>query len=191
MEQSAAASRRTLFDASSRLWRVRLIQYLSLACLIGAVWGGWGIYATYGLNPADGYGGQLAPWAHRAAVAAFVVAMGLGFFAGMWVYGRCYVVRMDLDSSRQCLVLYLAGFVCRLSCEIPLADLEAASRHQNLPEPFRSLMWRMRVNAPWIAISAQDRRLPLIIDQKADFPEARTFGALVRKLEARAAGQSD
>lgn len=181
----------TLFDSSFRLWRVRLVQYLSLLCLVGAAWAGRSIYVKYGLNPADGYGGELAPWSHRVLFAGIVLSLAVLFSVGMWIYGRCYVVRLDLDSQRECLVLHLAGFLWRYPCQIDLVDLDAASRHENLPRPFRWLMSRFQVNAPWIAISTKDRWFPLIIDQQAHFPEARTFQALVELLEAQAEGSQE
>ncbi len=179
-------ARMTLFDSSSRLWRVRLVQYASLICLIVAAWAARGIYLTYGLNPADGYDGMLAPWPHRATFAGVVLTLGVLFAGGMWVYGRCYVVQMELDRQRQSLVLHLAGFLRRRTCELALADLEAADRHDKLPQPFRSLMGQSQVNAPWISISSKDRWLPLIIDRQASFPEARSFELLVKKLEKQA-----
>ncbi len=184
--QSQHEAPSTLFHSSSRLWRVRLVQYASLIGLVVATWAAWGIFRTYGLNPADGYGGVLAPLSHRATFAGIVLTLGVLFAGGMGVYGRCYVVRMDLDKQRQCLTLHLAGFLRRTTCEIPLADLNAAGRHNHLPQPFRSLIGPSQVDAPWISISVKGRRLPLILDRQADFPEARTFEALVKKLEQQA-----
>src|SRR3712207_1184162 len=99
----------TLFRAGSQLIKVRALMLLSLACAIATIWWGLDLSQTYGVRPADG--GMLAPLAVRLTWGIGVGSLGIIFAAGMWVYGRCYVAKIELDQHTKELHIYTVRFI--------------------------------------------------------------------------------
>jgi hypothetical protein len=130
---------------------------LSLACFGGAVYWGIDLARTYGVNPGDG--GELRPLWQRLAVALVVVFLGGLFAAGMWLYGRIYAARIDLDPEANKLHLYTVRFLGSRRHVIDLADVGGAKHHAG-----RLFTGRQAVNAPWRSVRLAGWRLPLIID---------------------------
>lgn len=150
-----------IYSAGRQGWKVRLVQWIALVCGPAAVWAGGEIVRTYGLHPSEG--GQLAPLPLRLALGGFVAALGLSFLAGMWIYGRCYVMEAAVDETRGVLGITLAGLPIRTWMEVPLHAVEASAWHAG------QFQGRISVNAPWTSVRLRGRRLPLIVDQQGDF----------------------
>jgi hypothetical protein len=139
-----------------RLLKLRAIMLLSLGCAAVSVWGGVYLAQTYGLQPGDG--GVLAPLWQRLCWAAVVMLLSVGFAAGMWLYGRCYVARVEFDPNSKQLHLYTVGFL-------------GSRKHVLDGEAVRPGRWHegrfegdIEVNAPWRSARVAGRRLPLILD---------------------------
>lgn len=151
-----------VYSAGRQAWKVRFIALLSLAVFAGAAWAGWEIARSYGVRPADG--GVLKPLAVRLAFGGFVAALGAAFVAGMWIYGRCYVMEAAVDEERGVLSVVLAGLLLRSRMEVPLDAVEGSTYHAG-----RSTTGDFVVNAPWISVHLRGRRLPLIVDGQGEF----------------------
>lgn len=150
-----------IFSAGRQAWKVRLIQWIAVVVAPAASWSGWLIARTYGLRPADG--GVLAPLAVRLAFGGGVAALGAAFVAGMWIYGRCYVMAAAVDETRGVLDVTLAGLLVSSRLEVPLDAVEGSTYHAG-----RSRTGDVTVNAPWVSVRLRGRWLPLIIDTQGE-----------------------
>ncbi len=136
-------------------------MWFALVCAAASVWAGLHLAQTYGLNPGDG--GVLAPLPVRLVWGMGVGVLGLGFAGAMWLYGRCYVARLELDEQAQQLHVYTVGFFS-ITCHVyDVTDLGAGRRHRGR---LRTL-WHA-VAAPWQSIWVPGRRLPLILDEQGE-----------------------
>jgi hypothetical protein len=151
-----------IYSAGRQAWKVRFVALVVLSAGALALWGGWDTVQTYGLRPADG--GVLKPLAVRMAVGGFIAVLGLSFVAGMWVYGRCYVMEASVDEGRGVLAFTLAGLLLRWRTEVPLDAVEGSTYHAG-----RSHTGDFTINAPWTAVRLRGRRLPLIVDGRGEF----------------------
>ena len=161
----------TLFRASGQLKKVRALMWFALLCAAGAVWWGYDLALTYGLNPGDG--GELAALPVRLAWGVGVALLGISFAAGMYLYGRCYVAQIDFDEQAKQLHVRTAGFIGSAEQTINPADILRSRHHHgkfHTPE--------MTVNAPWTSLKIRGRRWPLILDAQGEFYEPK----LLRKL---------
>ncbi len=131
-------------------------MFFSLACAALSVPVGVHLAQTYGLNPADG--GALAPLTVRLAWGIGVTLLGVGFSAAMWLYGRCYVARLDLDETAHQLHVYTLRFFGTARHVYDVDDVVGIRRHR----------WRYIgedwVDAPWYTLRLAGRRLPFILD---------------------------
>lgn len=151
-----------IYSAGRQGVKVRAIQVMSLVSAPLALWGGYEVFRTYGLHPTEG--GVLAPLAQRLAVGGFIALIGVGFLAGMIVYGRCYVMSAAVDRERGRVLLTLAGFLVPVRKEVAEADL-LASRHSD------GVLFtgKQLVAAPWSSLRVRGRPLPLIVDEQGEF----------------------
>jgi len=106
----------------------------------------------------------LAPLPVRLAWGAGVALLGVGFAAGMGLYGRCYVARLELDEVNDRLRVYTVTWWLGLRREVvPLAALRPGRRHRGRA----FFLWHpILVNAPWRSVWVEGRRLPLILDER-------------------------
>jgi hypothetical protein len=149
-----------IYSAGRQAWKVRLVQWIALACGPVALWTGGMIVKTYGLHPSEG--GALAPLPLRLALGGFVAALGVSFVVGMWVYGRCYVMAAAVDETRGVLDVTLAGLLVPWRMEVPLDAVEGAVAHAG-----QLNTGGVSVNAPWTSVRLYGRFLPLVIDAQA------------------------
>jgi len=146
----------TLLDKTPT-WKLRMLLWLSYAACAGALYWGWDLAQTYGLNPGDG--GVLRPLWERLAFGGFVALAGLAFAAAMVVLSRLYVTRLARDGSRLFIeTLTPLGLGAR-RVEIPVKALKGGSYHHGAgPEG---------VDAPWITLRVEGQRFPFMLDVKA------------------------
>ena len=154
----------TLFHAGKQLIKVRGVMLLSLACAVASIWFGLDLSQTYGLRSADG--GMLAPLPVRLAWGIGVGALGVVFAAGMWLYGRCYVSRIELDRHTSELSIYTVRFIGIRKQVIETSDLLGSSHHEG---GFSGGGRVPSVHAPWSSVRLGRRRLPPIVDQQGVF----------------------
>ena len=98
-----------IYRATGQVWKVRMMMWLSLIFAIWFCIWGWDLFQSYGTRPADG--GVLAPLGQRIAWLIFMVAFGLGFLGGMWLYGSIYVASIRADEADKLLQIRTLGFI--------------------------------------------------------------------------------
>jgi hypothetical protein len=159
----------TLYTSGPQTKRVGFVLALSVVAAVAGVWAGVDLGQTYGLRPADG--GVLKPLPIRLAWAVGLSALGVGFFGGMVVYGRCYVTRLARDAEAG--VLHVRTLLGRART-IPTADLLRGDYRAGRSGG------RIAVNAPWLSLRVRGRRLPYVLDLQGEIPD---LPALLRSLD--------
>jgi hypothetical protein len=168
----------SLFRAGWQLVKVRGMMWLALVCGAGSFWWGLDLAQHYGLNPGDG--GVLAPLAARLAWAITVWLLGLAFLVGMWIYGRCYVAKIDYDEQKNQLHISTTGFLLHSRHIVDMENVRLGRYHDGRLDVMRIGVdgpiptWStMSVNAPWQSLRVAGFPLPLILDLQGetDHPE--------------------
>lgn len=145
---------------------------LSFGCAVGSVWAGINLAQSYGLNPADG--GVLAPLAERLAFGIGVSLLGLSFAVGMWIYGKCYVQKIEFDEGNQALHIYTVSFLGSGRHEIKSSELLSGRYFEG------ELNLDLNVKAPWRTVRIKGRRMPFILDEQGVFLEKKLMNKLFR-----------
>jgi hypothetical protein len=154
-----------LYRAGRQLTKVRAIMLLSLACAALSTWWGVDLAQTYGLNPGDG--AVLRPLTERLLAGAIVAGLGVTFAVGMWVYGRCYLARIDFAPETGQLHLHTVRFLGTGRQVIDVGGVGTSRWHDG------QLQLHISVNAPWVSVRMAGRRLPLLIDAQGDVLDRR------------------
>jgi hypothetical protein len=165
----------TLFRAGRQLVKVRAVMLFSLVCAAASLWWGFDLAQTYGSRPAEG--GALAPLPVRLAWGVGVGSLGVIFAAGMWLYGRCYVAKMELDQRTGTLHVYTVRFFGSRKQVFDVSDILGSSYHEG---KFDGMGVVPTVDAPWRSMRLAGRRLPLIVDQQGVFLEEELVNKLLR-----------
>lgn len=163
-----------IYAAGAQLIKVRAMMILSLVVALAAIWWGWDLFQTQGLRPADG--GVLAPLGERLAWGIGVASLGIAFTAAMWVYGRLYVSSLRFDEATRALHFRTVGFLGGSDAVIPQSDV-LGSTYQPGKSPNTG---GVSVDAPWIKVAIQGRRLPFILDAQGVFPDASLAARLLK-----------
>jgi hypothetical protein len=152
-----------LYSAGRQVWKVRAVMWFLLG--VGLAFVGWGInlVQTYGLSPGDG--GELRPLAERLAWGVGVGLLGVLVIAGMDLYARLYVARIDVapDGELEVVTLRYWGSALRT---LPAAEIVRSKLHTGRFEPLTQ-----GVNAPWYFITLRHARFPLILDAQGQFSD--------------------
>jgi hypothetical protein len=151
----------TIFSAGFQGTKARILQVMSLLVFPVSLWAAWLMLTV----PATGPNDDLPP-AGRWAIALLAALVGVGFFVGMWVYGRCYVGKAEVDTERNRLRLTLLGFLFPSTLEIPADAIAGSTDHDGHLHTHH-----VSVNAPWTSVRVRGRRLPLVVDAQGDTHE--------------------
>ena len=168
-----------IYRATGQVWKIRMMMWLSLIVAIWFCLWGWDLFQTYGTRPADG--GVLAPFGQRLAWLLFLVAFGLAFLVGMWLYGGIYVSSLWYDEGKGTLQIRSLGFVGGLGGwreTYRLSQVRSTDYHAGKFENPGGVS----VDAPWLSVRIEGRRMPLIVDVQGEFPD-RQLAAKVLKLK--------
>jgi hypothetical protein len=160
-----------IFENRKQAKKVRWVLLASVLWAAGWLYWAWSLSGTYGLSPGDG--GVLKPAAERYGLAAIVAPIGLIPFAGMMLYARLYLVR--IERQRDAVLLVTIGLLTE-------------SHHMHAPDDFTQsnyregrLQSRISVHAPWITLHVRGRMLPYVVDMQADFVNRSAIDALARR----------
>jgi hypothetical protein len=132
----------------------------------------WLAHLAFHHMHAEGTPDVLAGFGDRLGMSLFILAAGLAFPAGMWIYLTCYVFRAWF-SSRHGIMIYQTlnpigkriwldgeGAENMVLHEGKL-DLTGGLSHPSFIVP--------RVHAPWLSSRVSGKRFPLIIDAMGEF----------------------
>lgn len=162
---------RAIYDVGPQLRKVRLMMIFSLLCFAGAVFGGYVAFYTLGRNPADGFGGQLAPLAHRLGAAVGIIALGAAFFIGMFIFGRFYVAQIFVSEDEQTLRFRLVGPFSHPRLDISVKEV--------IGWTFREGHYDAGINNPWTAVRIRSRRWPLIVDAQGEVLDSSAYDRFI------------
>jgi transmembrane protein TMEM70 (proton-transport ATP synthase complex) len=147
---------------------------LALVCAAVSTWWGFDLAQTYGTSPGDG--GVTAPLAARLAWGVGVGALGVLFAVGMWLYGRCYVTKMELDQRAGKLYVHTVRFFGTRRHAFDVSGVLGSVYHEGELDSDLA----PSVDAPWTSVSLAGRRLPLIVDQQGEFLQQELMDELFR-----------
>ena len=108
----------------------------------------------------------MAPLPVRLAWGVGVGSLGVIFAAGMWVYGRCYVAKIELDQHTKQLFIYTVRFIGTKKEVFDTSEILGSTYHEGR---FHGGGRVPSVHAPWRSVRLGSRRLPLIVDQQGVF----------------------
>lgn len=148
----------------------RFVLWLAVTlCLLMLDWA-IDLYHGFGLSPGDG--GVLRPYPARVAAAGAALAMAGLVLAGAVAYGRAYVVRMRLAGDHvQIHTLGLAGTHARWYRRRDLVGISELSGGFTLGS----------YTPGFTLLRLADRRLPLLLDSRADLVDTTVIAGLVRR----------
>lgn len=163
-----------IYTAHKQIIKVRGLTWLSFVCAIGAVWAGIHLAQTYGLAPGDG--GVLRPLAVRLAWGIGVAVLGLLFAAGMIVYNRQYIARMELLTDGRTVAISTIRPWGVHTFQVQASDIDAGRFHRG--------QWSaegLTVDAPWVAVHIKGHRLAYILDLQGQFLDAEAARMVLGK----------
>ncbi len=157
----------------TRIRAVRFVLILSIFCAVASLWWGTDILLRYGMAQADG--GILAPLAVRILLAGCVFLAGFGFACGMWLYCGIYVVEISIDEKTSLVTIKTLAPAGRKTFGIEQVAITKSRPHEGSLRTSRQT-----VNAPWISIHVDERKLPLIIDLRGRILDEKIFRKVLR-----------
>jgi hypothetical protein len=168
---------KTIFHAGRQLKKLRIMMPCALPWAPAGIWLGVHLAETYGLNPGDG--GVLAPLPVRLAWAVGVSLLGISITVGMWLYGKCYVAKMELDEQAGTLSIDTVRFFGTRTEEVQLARVQGSRYHEGYLDLPRAPL----VHAPWWTIRIAGRKLPLILDRQGELIDLELLKRLLKSDE--------
>lgn len=168
-----------IFTGGRSLLGLRILGLCSIVIWYFTMGFAWEILTSFGLNPADGYDGQLAPATHRVGLALAVAVTASGFLFFMVFMGHQVVTRILLSEDRQTLRIETMGFWKWGRMEIPEQNLIGASEEHHQAG-------NSAVTVPRLRIRIRDRKWSLWIQQPGNVLDTAAFRRYVlRKKRGR------
>jgi hypothetical protein len=115
----------------------------------------------------------------RLLFGVLLLAMGVGVTVGSFIYGPCYVSRIEVDREAGLARFSVTGFVRGWSLTVRPEDIVSARFHEGYSDSG---------NTPWTTVRLRGRRLPLIVD---DLPVFADSGAVERLLTHQSLAEPD
>ena len=155
---NATGKHTRLLENGSRVRRVRLVAlFIALFAMAFCCWA-VSLAHSYGLSPGDG--GVLRPLGERLLVAGIVMLIALVFLAGIVIYLRRYLIRIELlgDQVELTVIGALSPFLITVDRN---QILSTRYFHGNFSA--RGLV----VRAPWITLKVAGWPIPFVADMQA------------------------
>jgi len=153
---------RSIYENRRQARKVQWVSAGALLSMVGSIW--WGIALIRGAGPGhedDIYWG------------AFVAIFGLLFGACAAVYRRVYAVRLVTDGAM--VTVTTLGWVFATDDVYEIPDLVSVHR--------RGDAYINGVQAPWLTLRVERRRIPYVIDVQAERVDERAIRGLVRRRQ--------
>ncbi len=155
---NATGNHTRLLENGSRVRRVRLVAlFIALFAMAFCCWA-VSLAHNYGLSPGDG--GVLRPLGERLLVAGIVMLIAFVFLAGIVIYLRRYLIRIELrgDQVELTVIGVLSPFVITVD-----RDQIRSARYFHGNFSARGLV----VRAPWITLKVAGFAIPFVVDMQA------------------------
>ncbi len=159
-----------IYHSARQGWKLRCLLFAILAFTGAMTWLAWDIFSSLGLNPADGYGGVLAPLTHRLLGSIVVVALGLVVLIGMELFRRRYAGQIFLRETELALNIVHVGWFGWSVREVKLSDIDRVEHFEGL-----ALNGAGYPATPFLALYIEGFWVPLIIDLQGKVVETRLF----------------
>jgi len=159
---------RVLFENRWQAKKTRWLTWGLIACTAGCLYWAWLLAHTYGLSPGDG--GVLRPLHQRLMMAGFVALIGVLPTAGMWVFNRRYLTRIERDEDK--VALTTLGLLFRSTRVFRLSDFAGTGYHHG------QMSGRISVNAPWMALRVAGVWPPFVVDLQAEHADTSAIRGL-------------
>jgi hypothetical protein len=169
-----------LYRAGRQGMKVRVVLIASLVTALITQYTALYLFQTHGTAPADG--GVLAPLWQRATWAGVVSALGLGFAAGMIVYGRQYVDALEVLDDKRLRLTTLSWWGGRVPILLEPSSLQAIAWHRGETKLPKS----PHVRAPWMSVRMPGRRFPLVLDMQGQIADADTLARVLKSTRLKA-----
>lgn len=160
-----------LFENHRQARKVRLVFVGSVLWWIGWSWWAYDMGRSFGLSPGDG--GVLRPPSQRLAVAGLLWLIGFAPFAGMVVYCRVYLTRIERLRDEVCLTVL--GWLRPQTHRFPPAAFAGGGAYAG------KMAGRISVDAPWMTLRVRGRWLPFVVDRQAEYVNRSAIRALANR----------
>lgn len=163
----SSASFSPIFTGGRSLLGLRFLGLLTAVIWYVTMGFAYETYTSFGLNPADGYDGQLAPVSHRIALSLAIAVTASGFFCFMVFMGHQLVTGILLSEDRKTIRIKTMGIWRWGQIDIPEQDLLSATEehHQagtsSVTVPRLKIRIRNRKWSLWIQLPGN------VVDQSA------------------------
>ncbi len=167
-----------LLRSGAQALKIRILFWIVVIIGVVALWGGWAIFQSFGLSPADG--GVLKPFSERLAFGGVVAVLGVALIAGMWLYMSLYALEVVRDGNK--IAITTMTPLGDREQNFKVSELGKGAHHQgqtNFARVEDGLVENhIKVDAPWITLRAAGRRLPFILDMKSQIIEVDAIVSL-------------
>ncbi|MEZ6130679.1 MAG: hypothetical protein R3C59_18490 [Planctomycetaceae bacterium] len=169
----------TIFSGGRSLLGLRVLSLLFAVIWYFGMELAYEILTSYGLNPVDGYDGQLAPLSHRIGISLPLALLISGVFFFMVFMAHQVVTRILLSDDQETLRIETMGFWKWGRIEIPQKHLLSATEEHH--EAGSST-----VTVPRLKLRIRDRKWSLWIQQPGSVLNESLFRQFVlRKKRGR------
>ncbi len=151
---------KTLFENKRQAFKVRLVLWLAVILAVAALYSGWILFNSFGLAEADG--GVLKPLGVRLALGGGIAMAGCIFGGGMMLYATLYLLKLERDGERILIQTLSASGMGSRQHVLKARDIRKATYFEG------KLELDLSVDAPWVKLNFAGRRLPFILDLRAE-----------------------
>ena len=162
-----------LYENRKQALKVRLVLWFAFLLSVVCLYSGWILFNGYGLAEADG--GVLKPFWIRLAIGGGIALAGCAFGGGMLLYAISYLLKLERDGEKILMqTLSPSGLGFRQHV-FSVRDIRKAARFEG------RLQLDQTVDAPWIKLNFAGRKLPFVLDLRAEtikFAELRKLAKI-------------
>lgn len=169
---ASKAAFKPIFTGGKSLLGLRVLSLLSVVIWYFGMGLAYETLTSYGLNPVDGYDGQLAPLSHRIGISLPLALLISGAFFFMVFMAHQVVTRILLSQDQETLRIETMGFWKWGRIEIPQKHLISTTEEHHQAGT-------STVTVPRLKIRIQDRKWSLWIQQPGNVLDQSLFRQFV------------
>ena len=170
---ASRAEFRPIFTGGNSLFGLRVLSLLFVVIWYFGMKLAYEVLTTYGLNPVDGYDGQLAPMSHRIGISLPLALLVSGVFFFMVFMAHQVVTKILLSEDHETLRIETMGFWKWGRIDIPQKHLLSATEEHHQAGV-------SAVTVPRLKLRIRDRKWSLWIQQPGNVLDESAFRKYVR-----------